>query len=145
MPRRWRCGYDVSLHPLRQVIGALTGPELDDPTLRDARRYKRVFVHDRFDHGAFVAGRDDDATVPWHLPAGHEERPGLEVLAQKHDVFRHVSVDLREVSLVDKLDDKHCFEVATLRSPSGTRNTCYRATDRPAARASVSAGSQHLR
>ena len=90
-----------------QIVGALAGPEFEDPIVRKPARDEWIGTHDAVDLLSIVSDGDDDPTVARDLAARDQEPPGLVLLAQKHHVLLHRCIDECEVDLVDELDDEH--------------------------------------
>src|SRR6266705_278715 len=57
------------LNPFLNVVGALTGSELDDPKVREAVLVKRIFLDDGFDLPSTLADGQDDPAISWYLSA----------------------------------------------------------------------------
>ena len=88
------------------VVGPLAGSELDDPKVCKAVRVKRIFYDDGFDLPSIFADRHDDSAISRYLSARDQKIAGSVVLLQELDVCCHVRVDVGEVDLVSKFDDK---------------------------------------
>src|SRR5204862_3192337 len=90
-----------------EVVCTLAHAKLDDPKIRETELAKRVLLRDRLDLLPILAYGENDAAVPWNFAAGDDERSGRVLLLEVSHVRAHRTVDLREVRLVNQLDDEH--------------------------------------
>jgi hypothetical protein len=97
----------VPLEPFLNVVRALTGSELDNPSVCETVHAKRIFRDDGFYLASTFADRQDDPAVSRYLSTRDEEIAGSVILLQEADVRGHVRVNIGEIGLVDKFNDEH--------------------------------------
>jgi hypothetical protein len=103
------------------VVGSLTGPELDDAKVSETVFVKRIFPDDGFDFPSTLAHGQDDPAVSRDFSTRDEEVAGSVVFPQETDVSGHVHINLAEVALVREFDDEHSDRVC-MRTHRGVKD-----------------------
>ena len=101
------------LNPLLNILGALAGPEFDDPEIGETMDEERIFLDNRFDLLPTIADGQDNSSISRDFSTGDQEIAGGVILFQESDMRGHVCVDVGEVGLVCELYDEHDSSACT--------------------------------
>ncbi len=90
--------------PLRKVVSALAGAELDDAKVREFVLV--VFADDGVDLLPALADRQDDRALPRNLPAGHEEIHGISAATYYNWKSKYGGMSASELKRLKETEDR---------------------------------------